>query len=107
MKGQGKRLSSSTLPQGTLNSNFKIWLFPLMPVRRIEVKNAMAVLGHMQIPLKLVALRLGLSFINFFQVCFVFFSVFWLFFSPQKQRDRPAEGVCYIGIFWHMKIYLT
>lgn len=33
MKGQGKRLSSSTLPQGTLNSNFKIWLFPLMPDR--------------------------------------------------------------------------
>jgi len=33
MKGQGKRLSSSALPQGTPNFNFKIWLFPLMPHR--------------------------------------------------------------------------
>lgn len=54
----------------------------------------MVALGHMQIPLKLVGLRLGLPFIS--SLSFILFLGFWGFFLLEtKRQDRPDKGVCY------------
>lgn len=69
----------------------------------------MAALGHMQIPLKLVRLRLGLPFIRpfFFPLLRVFwlFNFFFFIFIFQKQRSeigllkgRVAKTLGYLGI---------
>lgn len=54
----------------------------------------MAALGHRQIPLKLLGLRLGLTFIS--SLSFILFLGFGAFFFPEtKRQDRPDKGVCY------------
>lgn len=62
------------------------------------MKNTVAALGHRQIPLKLLGLRLGLPFISSLSfILFLGFGALFFFFPlPEtKRKDRPDKRVCY------------
>lgn len=63
----------------------------------------MAALGCMQIPLKLVGLRLGLPFIS--SLSFILFLEFWVFFFCQKQKGKIGLIKGCVTKDWDLQAY--